>query len=124
MKRLAKFKTRARVPWLVSTLFCVLFALKAQCAAQQHNSAIAAPATRIEIFSPTAIVCAPDSKTLFIGCATTNQVIVLDLTSGKINLSTPLPAPVSGLALSPDGRRLYVSCAAPESRLCGAAQLT
>jgi YVTN family beta-propeller protein len=68
--------------------------------------------------SPTALAATRDGQTLFIACATANRVLVLDTASRKVMRSIPMPAPPLGLALSPDDTRLYVTCAAPNSKVC------
>lgn len=65
--------------------------------------------------SPAALAVSPDAKTLFIACATANQVLVFDPTLPGLSSSIRLPAGPSGLALSRDGSRLYITCAAPKS---------
>jgi YVTN family beta-propeller protein len=52
---------------------------------------------------------------LYLGCAAAHRVDVLDTGSGRITRSFPTPAPPAGLALSPDGKRLYIACSAPRS---------
>jgi YVTN family beta-propeller protein len=68
--------------------------------------------------SPTAMVVTKDGKTLFIACATANQVLRFDLGSRKVTSSLTVPASPSGLALSAEDSKLYVTCAAPESQVC------
>ena len=68
--------------------------------------------------SPAALAASADGRTLFIACATANQVAVFDLASGQTARTVALPATPTGLALSHDGARLYVTCAAPSSRVC------
>lgn len=52
---------------------------------------------------------------MFIACATGRQVIEMDLASRKIARKMTVPGDPSGLALSADGARLYVTCASPAS---------
>lgn len=65
--------------------------------------------------SPSALAVSPGAKSLFVACATSGQVIELDLASRKIVRKLTVPGEPSGLALSSDGARLYVTCAAPAS---------
>lgn len=67
--------------------------------------------------SPTALAANSDGTTLFIACATANQVIAFDIASGKIKNTIAVSASPLGLALSPDNTRLYVTCAAPQSSI-------
>ena len=68
--------------------------------------------------SPTALAVTSDGKTLFVACATANQVAVFDVSSGKVRRMISVPESPQGLALSRDGARLFVTCAAPESKVC------
>jgi YVTN family beta-propeller protein len=68
--------------------------------------------------SPAAMVAAPDAKTLYIACATADQVVVFDVPTAKVTRQIALPASPSGLAVSADGARLYVTCGGPDSRVC------
>lgn len=58
-----------------------------------------------------------DGGTLFIASATSGRILLLDTASRKVQRTLPVPAAPSGLALSPDGSRLLVTCAGPESTL-------
>jgi YVTN family beta-propeller protein len=59
----------------------------------------------------------PDGTRLFIACATANEVAVFDVSSGTVTRHIAVPHTPSGLALSSDGARLYVTCAAPQSSI-------
>ena len=65
--------------------------------------------------APTALAITAEARELFLACAETDQVLVLDPTSGTLTRRIRLPATPSGLVLSPDGARLIVTCAAPSS---------
>jgi YVTN family beta-propeller protein len=56
-----------------------------------------------------------DGQVLFAALSDAKQVAVVDLTKDRVVRSIPTPAPPTGLVLSRDGRRLYVSCAAAAS---------
>jgi YVTN family beta-propeller protein len=71
-----------------------------------------------EYLSPAALAIAPDEKVLFIGCAIADQVLFFDLGRRQITQRIKVPGSPLGLALSRDGRRLHVTCAAPESAVC------
>jgi YVTN family beta-propeller protein len=64
---------------------------------------------------PAAITVTRDSKTLYIGCSAGRRVEVFDLARREVVQRIAMPSPVSGLALSPDGARLYVTSAGPRS---------
>ena len=65
--------------------------------------------------APTALAIGADARQLFVACAETDQILVLDPTRSTVSRSIRLNGTPSGLALSPDGKRLIVTCAAPES---------
>jgi len=62
---------------------------------------------------PMDVVAAKDGQSLFILNVDSNQVAVFDVASGKVARSIDVPARPTGLVLSPDGAKLYVTCAAP-----------
>ena len=55
-----------------------------------------------------------DGKSLFIVCLDAHQIAVLDIASGRISRRIDCPAQPTGLALSPDGATLFVTCTAPQ----------
>lgn len=65
--------------------------------------------------SPDALAVAQDGRVVYVGCATAPQVLTVDLTRGAVVGGTPVAGPVSGLALSADGARLYATCPSPNS---------
>ena len=67
--------------------------------------------------SPTALAATPEGKWLFVACATARQIVVFDVASGTLAKPIPLPDAPSGLVLSQDGARLYVTCSAPQSHV-------
>ncbi len=71
---------------------------------------VGAPAAGSKYLSPIALVADQAGKTLYVAEATAKQVAVVDIAGGKVTKSLALPAPATGLALSPDGKRLYVTC--------------
>ena len=81
------------------------------------------PADRPHL-SPAALVASPDGRTLFIACATANQLAVFDAVAGRIVRAIALPDSPSGLTLSPDGAKLFVTCASPASTVCVIATAT
>jgi YVTN family beta-propeller protein len=64
---------------------------------------------------PMAVVAAKNGRTLFVVNADAHQVMIVDAGSRKTLRSISLPAEPTGATLSPDGARLYVTCAAPRS---------
>jgi len=75
-------------------------------------------AAELEPLSPTALAVSPDSKLLYVACATANCVLCFDSTKRDILTSIPMPESPLGLTLSSNGSRLFVTCAAPESKVC------
>jgi YVTN family beta-propeller protein len=63
-------------------------------------------------------VAAPDGRTVYVACATAGRVLGVDLDARQVVRAFAVPAAPSGLALTADGRKLYVTCAGPESRVC------
>jgi YVTN family beta-propeller protein len=77
----------------------------------------AAPANDV-FLSPTALAAANDHRSLFVACASANRVLRLDLQTKAVIQTIKLPASPSGVALSEEGSKLFVTCAAPESWVC------
>ncbi len=77
-----------------------------------------AQSTQPASLSPAAMVASPDGATLYIACATGNRVVVFNIASRKVTRSIEMPGSATGLCLSADGTRLFVTCAAPSSRVC------
>ena len=68
--------------------------------------------------SPTSLASSSNGQSLYVACATARQVLVLDTGQRQITRRFALPGAPSGLALSPDGSRLFVTCAGPASQVC------
>ena len=66
-----------------------------------------------EYLSPFALAADNEGKNLYIAEATAKQVVVFNITEGKVTQVISLPEEPTGLALAPDGSRLYVTGAAP-----------
>jgi YVTN family beta-propeller protein len=67
--------------------------------------------------SPAALAATRDGGTLFIACATANQVLAFDTAAQKVTSTWPTPEMPLGLALSPDEKQLFVTCAASKSKV-------
>mgnify|MGYP005845196605 FL=1 len=63
--------------------------------------------------SPLAMVADRDGRMLYVAEYTANSVAVVDTTKGAVARRIALPEAPGGLALSPDGKTLYVTNAAP-----------
>ena len=88
----------------------------AETPAAEH--APAASTQKASYLAPTALTATGDGRTLFIAMEAANQVAILDPGSGKITKSIKVAEAPSGLALSTDGARLYVTCAGSASTVC------
>jgi len=67
--------------------------------------------------SPSAMVADNQTKTLYIAQAAAKQVAVFDIAIGRVTKTYSLPGMPSGLALSADRSRLYVTCASATERV-------
>ncbi|MCX6910359.1 MAG: c-type cytochrome, partial [Verrucomicrobia bacterium] len=81
----------------------------------QTRASLPSPA---EPLAPVAFAATPDNTRLFIACAAANQVAVFDVAAGKVAKTIEMPDSPLGLALSADGKQLFVTCAAPSSSVC------
>ena len=64
---------------------------------------------------PCALVASKDGRTLYVANADAGQIAFVDVPSRRVIRSIRMPSEPTGLALSPDGCRLYVTCAAARS---------
>lgn len=67
--------------------------------------------------SPAALVADNQTKTLYIAQATAKQVAVFDIAAGRVTKTFSLSGRPSGLVLSADRSRLYVTWASPKGRV-------
>jgi DNA-binding beta-propeller fold protein YncE/mono/diheme cytochrome c family protein len=65
--------------------------------------------------SPTSLAVDANGKTIFIGSALGERVLVFDLREERVIKEIAVPGEPLGLALSRDGLKLYVTCAKPSS---------
>ncbi|MBI4326471.1 MAG: cell surface protein, partial [Chloroflexi bacterium] len=70
-----------------------------------------------DYLSPIALAADKESKTLYVAELTAKQVACFDIASGQVAKRISLADPASGLALAPDGLKLYVTGAAPDGRV-------
>lgn len=70
-----------------------------------------------EYLSPLALVADNQGKILYVAEATAKQIAVFDIAAGKVTKVISLPDQPGGLALAPDGSRLYVTAAVPNGRI-------
>ena len=67
---------------------------------------------------PVAVVASKDAKSLYVANADAKQIAVVDVAGRKVTRSIAVPSEPTGMVLSPDGKTLYVTCAAPRSTVC------
>ena len=68
--------------------------------------------------SPIAMVADKAGKTIYIAEATAGRVAVFDVATRKVTANIAIGLPVSGVAISPDGSKLYVTAAVPTGQFC------
>jgi YVTN family beta-propeller protein len=68
--------------------------------------------------SPSTIIAAPDGRALYVACAAGDRVAVVDLNTRQASGSVAVPSRPTGLAISGDGKTLYVTCGGPQSEVC------
>jgi YVTN family beta-propeller protein len=73
---------------------------------------------RERYLSPTALIATKDGGSLFIACPTANRVLRLDLQTRKLSVSLQVSSSPTGLAFSPEESKLFITCAAPDSKVC------
>ncbi len=64
---------------------------------------------------PQAIVAAPTGSTLYVACSDSREILWVDVPSQQVSRRLAVAAEPTGLAVSADGSRLYIVCAAPDS---------
>ncbi|MGC8743262.1 MAG: c-type cytochrome [Verrucomicrobiia bacterium] len=70
-----------------------------------------------EYLSPSALAKSPDEKTIYIACATAPKIIAFDVNAEKISKIFKLKENPNGIAVSKDGRYLFVTCPSPQSSI-------
>jgi len=60
-------------------------------------------------YTPQKIVLSSDSKTMYVSCENTNEIVVFNLTNDSITSRIPILYSPWGLALTPDGSELWVA---------------
>ncbi len=103
--------------WRVKRL--VTMCLSASAALAWSASAGAAPASGpASWLAPSALAATSDAKLLIVACARAQQLAWLDPQQDRVLRTVPLPEEPTGVLLTGDERRLYVTCAGPQSRVC------
>jgi YVTN family beta-propeller protein len=70
-----------------------------------------------EYLSPAAVVANAQGKTLYIAETTAKQVAVFDTETAKVTATVSVGGEPTGLALSDDGKLLYVTCGTPDGKV-------
>jgi len=68
-----------------------------------------------EYLGPSAVVASSDATTLYVAAADARQVLWVAIPDGAVVRRLDVPGEPTGLALTPDGTKLIVTCAAPKS---------
>jgi len=68
--------------------------------------------------SPLQVLASKEGKSLYIAEYTAKQVAVFDTEKNKVTDTIRIPGPPSGLALSDDWNKLYVTVASPAGKVC------
>lgn len=76
------------------------------------------PAMTNSFLAPSAVVASVDGANVHVACEATAEVLTFDTDSQKVTARIAVDSAPSGLALSADDSRLYVTCAGPTSTLC------
>ncbi|WP_165229058.1 cytochrome D1 domain-containing protein [Aquisphaera insulae] len=69
------------------------------------------------IRSPSAIVATADGKTLYLACPRSGEAVAIDAASGAVRSRIKVPGDPRGLALRPDGSRLFATCPSATSQI-------
>ena len=93
----------------------------AEAAPKDDAPVPAAALVKIELdregLEPTAMVLGPDGSTIYVSEAAEAQVVAFDTGLGKVTKTFKLPDPPEGIAISPDGKRLYVAGSSPAGKV-------
>jgi DNA-binding beta-propeller fold protein YncE len=65
---------------------------------------------RPKYLSPCALAASPDSHYLYVAEQTAKQIGVVDLVAQSLKSNIKLPNEITGIAVAPDGSRLYATC--------------
>ncbi len=68
-----------------------------------------------DYLGPSALAPSKDGTTLYVAAADARQVLAVDLAYAKVTTSIAVSARPTGLVVAPDGGKLYVTCAGPQS---------
>ena len=103
---------RQRTSAIAGQVYLLLCVCVLSCCAARTDAAPKKPAA---YQGPCAVAVSQDGKTLFVANSDACNVAWVDVASGKVSRRVEMPARPTGIALTPDGAELAVTCAAPES---------
>jgi YVTN family beta-propeller protein len=86
--------------------------------AAQAISAAPQPARRDVFLAPTAVAADADGSKVYVACEAAAEVLVVNGASGVVEARISVNPRTSGLAISPDGRRLYATGGGPSGSVC------
>jgi YVTN family beta-propeller protein len=99
-----KGKNKKRLPVIIILILTLSLTINANLSAQGY-------------LSPSVMVADEQAGKLYIAQATAKQVAVFEISTGTVIKTYSLPAEPSGLALSIEQSRLYVTCASPKGKV-------
>ena len=67
-----------------------------------------------DFLGPEDMVATADGKMLLIAARDAKQLLVFDIATNKVTKTIDVPGPATGVALSPDGAKAYVTCGLPK----------
>jgi YVTN family beta-propeller protein len=67
---------------------------------------------------PIDVLASPDQKSLYVVEADAGEIAVVDVAGGTVSRRIACPHRPSGLAVSSDGAKLYVTCGGPQGTVC------
>jgi YVTN family beta-propeller protein len=70
-----------------------------------------------DCLGPCALAASKDGRVLFVAAGEAGQILYVDLQSRAVAAAWDLPAKPTGMALSPDGGKLYVTCGGAEGNV-------
>ena len=98
----------------MSSLFFNMLPALAACGL----TALAAAAEPGKYLGPTQVIASKDGATLFVLNIDARQIAVVQAAGGKVARSISLACEPTGVCLSPDGARLYVTGGGPKGAVC------
>ncbi len=89
-----------------------------------NDSVAGVPAPGNGMLAPVALAASSEGALVYVAAEAAQAILVVETASGQLRARWSVPGIPSGLALAPDGARLYVTCASPNSRVAELATRT